>query len=434
MTSLRSKLSRVGQRGMSLVEVALAMAIMGIAATASWQAIQVNWKRQEQADTRAHMERAEAAVLAFLAVRGRMPCPAALANGIETCDERLSGHFPFRTVGVPDIKTARLTYSIPKEVVKPWGRFQVLMNDQAISHQSSPRVQAMPFKNVALPNHEGLLDMCEAVSHLSRVRASVFTLVEDAKEGPKSDAQGSHATRSVRAARVSEALACAPMVTVRGRTPYNVHLAAVTLNKTLKDYKWIFESDYGTYALDLAEGMFFTGTRLWGEARRWPKTNQAMSALAEARWVSPNGWRVQGSALANQAATLVSLGAQISNVVRFSINLRAARERYKIVKDLERRGKDIDDLAWQHAILLSSSSAYFLREQQRAPAPPMSPEMVAIEGPGAHALAMLSTASSRATSAGLSPLLGNLGSFPVYTEADRDISIDLPADPGPSDI
>lgn len=455
MSSVLKKRAPKTQRGMSLVEVAVAMAIMGVAATVSWQSIQGNWTRQDQAASRVHMERAEAAVLTFLAIHGRMPCPAALSNGIETCDGRLEGRFPFRTAGVPEIKAATLDYRLhvtvaphhPRPVLAPqpdaeappeidrW--FHVLMNDQPISQSTSPRVFARPLREIALPTYDGLLDRCEALSHLSRIRASAFSLQQGKDSAGHEGMRSSRPiVRKVSAAQVSEALSCAPLVTVNGRAPYNAHLAAVTMNKTLKDYKWIFEADYGTYVADLVEGMFFTGTRLWGQARSWPKTLQVMSKAnsAETPKSNPVDWRNLALSVANQAATLASLGAQMSNVVRFSINLNAAKGRYKVVKDLEHRGKEIDALAWQHAIMLSSSSAYFLREQQEAPPPPTAPDLVAIEGPSMHATDMLEAARNRAMGAGLLPLLGSLSSFPSYTAADRGVSINLAADPGPSGI
>lgn len=448
MNSILTRRAFKIQRGMSLVEVAVGMAIMGVAATVSWQTIQANWTRQDQAASRVHMERAEAAVLTFLAIHGRMPCPAALSNGLETCDGRWVGQFPFRTAGVPEIKAAQLDYTLHKAVTPPhlwpvvadktdhW--FHVLMNGQPISQDTSPRVFARPLREIALPTYDGLLDRCEALSHLSRARANVFSLRLDVDSAGGKDTRDMPSARSVvrevSAARVSEALSCAPLVTVNGRAPYNAHLAAATLNKTLKDYKWIFEADYGTYVADLVEGMFFTGTRLWGQARSWPKTLQVLSKAnsADIPKSNPMDWKNLGLSIANQTATGVSLLAQLSNVVRFSINLNAAQGRYKVIKDLERRGKEMDDLAWQHAIMLSSSSAYFLREQKGAPTPPKAPELVVIEGPSKHATTMLQAAHDRAIGAGWLPLLGDLASFPAYTEADKGVSINLAADPGPS--
>jgi hypothetical protein len=173
---------------------------------------------------------------------------------------------------------------------------------------------------------------------------------------------------------------------VGGRSQYHAHIATATLGKTLSDYKWVFEADYGLYVLDLAEGLWGMSKKLYQEVKRWPQTIYRIAEAMDAMRSPAELVKAIKSArisIANQHSSSVSLAAQVSNTTRFIVNLEAARARYKIINDLTQRADAIYASAWRNAVF-SSSSAYFLREQTEAPVRRESLSRTISEGPGAH--------------------------------------------------
>ncbi len=439
---------RARQHGLSLVEVAVSMVIMGVAATMSWQAIRATWVRGGETQSRAFLQRAEASVLTFAALHGRLPCPATQADGLEVCgpagnDQLRSGFFPYRTVGVPEPRLARLRYGLNVQAlpVPPSGTpepFMVLVNDQLIGPSGgpnyAPRATSVALSSVASSTHDNVLNLCAVLSRIARGRPGsveqengyqepAFILEQASGDNLvlSSLAPAAH-SRVTTASRVSVYLSCTPSTSVGGRGQYHAHLGSAVLNKTLKDYKWITEADYATYVWDLAEGMWGMSTQIYSQVLRWPKTFQALSQISLSRWRS--GYRQQAAAIATQASSLGALGAQVSNVQRFRTNLQAVRERYAYVLDLNRRAVAVYERAWRNAVL-SSSSAYFLNEQTDPPShnPPLG-GVTSIDPPNAAAVGALDEANSRAAFFG--PGIGELASFPTQPLD----SFDLTPNPG----
>lgn len=145
--------SRRLQLGFSLIEAAVALSIVGLAATGLWQAMGGMWARESVSRAQSHMARAEAAVQSFAGIHGRLPCPAPAGDGLEVCGVQspaifLLGSFPYATVGVPEFEMARLTYRVrsdtlrlpPVVVTTPPANepFQVLANNQSIGLDTAP--------------------------------------------------------------------------------------------------------------------------------------------------------------------------------------------------------------------------------------------------------------------------------------------------------
>ena len=75
--------TRRHQLGFSLIEAAVALSIVGLAATGLWQAMGGMWARESVGRAQSHMARAEAAVQSFAGIHGRLPCPAPADDGLE---------------------------------------------------------------------------------------------------------------------------------------------------------------------------------------------------------------------------------------------------------------------------------------------------------------------------------------------------------------
>jgi prepilin-type N-terminal cleavage/methylation domain-containing protein len=424
---------RIHQRGLSLVEMAIAMVITGIAATMSWQAIRSSSVRENLAESRDQIQRAEAALLAYVAVRRRLPCPASQPDGLENCAfNSQDQYFPYRTVGVPEPKMAGLRY-VPYNLSAlppprfPVGVFSVSLNDQPISVTSAPRAARTPLNSVASTTYDGMLDLCEVLSRLGKENMNAFSL-EQRPDDDRFMSSLSVTTHATSAAQVSNYLSCGQLASVGGRSQYHAHLASAILNKTLKEYKWIFEADYGTYNWDLAEAAFFMSTKAYGELMRWPKTIQALSKFHESRFTDVGAVITMATSVVNQAASTTAVVAQASNVQRFVANLAAARRRYGVIVDLTKRAEVVYESAWQNAVL-SSSSAYFLREQTVSPSLPLPLGVVALEGPNPLAATMINSAKNRAEGFGADIVSSALQPLPSSAEVPDGVSNDFVVDP-----
>jgi Tfp pilus assembly protein PilE len=422
------------ERGMSLVEAALAMVIMGVAATMSWQGIKGSAQRGDQIEKQAQFQRAEAALIAFIALNNQLPCPASQPNGWADCSQVLANrnrarmYFPYRTVGIPEPKMAHMHYepydvnALPRREFAN-GLFHVRLNDLEISIDQGPRAQPTPLQRVASTTYDGILDTCDALARVGDARINAFTL----EQRPNDDLLLSSMRtmrHEVSAAQVSDHMSCGPLASIGGRSQYHAHLASAIMNKTMKEYKWIFEADYGTYNLDLAEAAFFMSTKIYGELMRWPKTIQALSKFFESRFSDFNAIRMMITSVINQAASTASVAAQASNVGRFVTNLEAARARYRVILDLNRRADEVYVTAWQNAVL-SSSSAYFLREQSQLPPRPAPLGSVATDAVNPIAQDMIDQARNRANGFGASIVSAALQPLPIMAEVAPGSSIDF---------
>jgi prepilin-type N-terminal cleavage/methylation domain-containing protein len=439
-----TNLHRGSQRGLSMVEVSVAMVIMGVAAAMSWNAIQGNVLDTVDVENQERIRRAEASVLTFVALSGRLPCDAGRApspyeqilppdpdapkpvppsrcwqDGVRLEDRFL----PWGALRLPGDQLQRVRYSpfdpasLPQRVF-PAQQFRVLLNDLAIQPQgSAPRAQLTALKDVTTsPRYDGVLDFCEVLGQLGRAGVSAFTLGVE-----KANAEDL-LVHSVSAGKVSEALSC-PSLVAASRSQFNAHLATAALNRSLKEYKWIFESDYGAYGLDVAEGAFWMSSKLWGELMRWPQTMQALSKFLGDRFVDPTGIRLMVSSLATKVATTMAVIAQSANLARYMTNLEAADARYRVILDLTERGEGVYLNVYSNAVR-ASSSAYFIREQTPAWLPPVPRPKGDLVPQTVNPLAaeMLAFARDRALDLGATNVASSIKPLPNLSDVRPGIS------------
>nr|MDP2192274.1 type II secretion system protein [Rhodoferax sp.] len=105
--------AKAGQRGFSLVEIALVLVIMGLILGVIINALGPQLDNRNVNETQQRIKQASDAVLAFAMVNRRIPCPATLAsNGLEVmtvlvateqrgrCANPNDGYLPARTLGL----------------------------------------------------------------------------------------------------------------------------------------------------------------------------------------------------------------------------------------------------------------------------------------------------------------------------------------------
>jgi prepilin-type N-terminal cleavage/methylation domain-containing protein len=106
-------------RGFTLVEISVALLALGVVllgATVFWQqsaSVRVAAVQQDAQD------QARQSLVGFLYAHHRLPCPAADANGSESCASagglRQVGYVPWQTLGLPRPEAGRLRYGVYRE-------------------------------------------------------------------------------------------------------------------------------------------------------------------------------------------------------------------------------------------------------------------------------------------------------------------------------
>ncbi|MDP5238564.1 type II secretion system protein [Uliginosibacterium sp. 31-16] len=98
-------------KGFTLIECAVALAILGVVAAALMFFAITSQREAVHLTERDLLERAEAAIVAFARINGRLPCPAVSPGGGESCGGGLQkGFLPAAVLGLPDSRAAFVRY------------------------------------------------------------------------------------------------------------------------------------------------------------------------------------------------------------------------------------------------------------------------------------------------------------------------------------
>ena len=95
--------------GFALVEVAIALTVLGIIGTLGLPIALHSLQRHKQQTTEAHAEKILSALSAFVIQEGRLPCPAnpaapytSFGEEVDICIHNEEGILPFKTLGIPE--------------------------------------------------------------------------------------------------------------------------------------------------------------------------------------------------------------------------------------------------------------------------------------------------------------------------------------------
>ncbi len=366
---------RGAQRGLSLVEAAVAMVIMGVAATMLWQTVSGTRLRESRTQARVHLQRADAALQAFVAVHRRFPCPAATSDGRESCSGRPStGQLPYLTLGMPEAGGLRMRYTVDPVIAAGESRFVALVNDRAIGPGNDPRAAPVALKTLLTADYDGMLDVCEGLARIAAPGAVAYTLQmlpDEALMAPLGTL--GQPSRDVSAAQVSHRLGCGPMVAVAGRGQYNAHLAAAIMSKATQDHRVQSEVAYSLNYWNLSEGIWSFSNGMYSAMKNWAKLVQTAAALDANIWSNPGPFvLLNAKAITDRAIEMVGVAARASNLARYINNLKNARDNRQAHHELVRDTLALYATTTRHA-MIGSTSAWFLREQQQASALPENP-------------------------------------------------------------
>jgi hypothetical protein len=370
---LTAPASRVRQRGISLVEVALASAVLGVCVVLLWGVSEQQTRTEKSDRTTSMIERAQDAVLAFAYLHGHLPCPASSGDGKASCGAGDTGFLPYLTLGLPAPEAGKIRYTVSTAApsLVTGSPYRV-----AVGRRTGPlnglTAQVVPLASVSPAGHEVLFDLCAALGGASH-GAMAYALATDAGTsggtGPIA-ATGSAmnvdsvdaVSRSVGRSQLAAQLGCASL-SASARAHFNAALAAQTMSRAMLDYTDLYELGFHTYAADLAQGVWFETNAIFTTTRAYTKMT-----VAEADEKSTNHLKLPNYVLARTlfGASGVYAAAHASNVIRFANNLATAKVRQKTVHALlastERTAKDIGERA-----VLASSSAFFIDQKAKAP-------------------------------------------------------------------
>lgn len=389
---------RGAQRGLSLVEAAVAMVIMGVSATMLWPTVSGTRLRDSQNQARIQLQRADAALQAFVAIHHRFPCPAATSDGRESCSGRPgTGELPYLTLGMPEAGGLRIRYTVDPVIAAGESRFMALVNDRAIGPGNDPRAAPVALKTLLTADYDGMLDVCEGLARIAApggVAYALQKLTDEAQIAPL----GTRGlpSRDVSAAQVSQRLGCGPMVAVAGRGQYNAHLAAAIMSKATQDHRVQSEVAYSLNHWNLSEGIWSFSNGMYSAMKNWAKLVQTSAALDANIWSNPGPFvLLNARALTDRAIEMVGVAARASNLARYINNLKNARDNRQAHHELVRDTLNLYATTTRHA-MIGSTSAWFLREQRQAPELPGNPGPATDDGlnPAAQALTDLGQANA----------------------------------------
>jgi len=158
------------QRGFSLLELSVVIVVLGLVGIVLVRWAQTAGEVQRQAVERDLLQRADDALLAYVMLNSRLPCPAADMAGNEDCaGARAVGWLPYATLGLPDARAGRLRYGVLR-------RASATGNDDADLTRALDRLWPMQVSSsgsatvAPLGNRNGL-DFCQALRTAMRADA-----------------------------------------------------------------------------------------------------------------------------------------------------------------------------------------------------------------------------------------------------------------------
>lgn len=184
MTEPRAYRSPRAQRGFSLVELAVVLVVMGLVGIVLVRWVQTAGEVQRHAVERDLLQRADDALLAYVMLNSRLPCPAADGGGNEDCaGERAVGWVPYATLGLPDARAGRIRYGVLRRAAAS-GREDADLS-RSLDRLWPLQVSASGSASVAPLGNRNGLDFCQALRTAMRADADAgFVHTLDADGSP----------------------------------------------------------------------------------------------------------------------------------------------------------------------------------------------------------------------------------------------------------
>lgn len=377
---MKRSLHKFYQRGVSLVELSVALVIFGVALLVLWQ-VGANQSHQQNGLRSSNLlERAQTNLTVYAALHGRLPCPAKDVQGLETCGDANAQYLPYLTLGLPDPGAGHMLYAVPLGLPGLTGGalFSALMPD-AVDFQKNMAVQTTLLAPLVVTSattaYDHVVDLCAALSGKgqgtggrgSAAESPAYSLAADASAGLGPLATGWQ-SRLVSRGQLRGQLQCAAILANAGRGHFNARLASATMARTLYDFQTQSGMAQGNAMWDLASNAWSFTNNVYGGI----KASRTL-ALATSKYIASESTDVTAlKAMLWANASLLTMAAgvvgQISQLIVKDKGIKDGQANLDLIDVLVSQSLELDAVIQQHAVL-NSSSFFFLAQQGHLPVP-----------------------------------------------------------------
>jgi len=368
-----TRAGRNRQFGFSLLELSLAVIVLGTLTAVAAGLYQNNLQKTNQVHFSTITDDAEQAILGYLFAYGRLPCPASSMAGTEDCTTKV-GYYPHKTLGLTHgvrnsvgLPLRYAIYSKPGvlenniELEKAVDRFRPFMADV---WTGSP-----PFAQLQTLNNINSLDLCQAIQSGYSVAADTNylmtgsgtnaqpvayllfsagntnangagTLLDGANTPTGMTFESLNAAgtalnddqlKAVHFSQLWEQLGCNGVLSPVGHGHPNAVSTAVIMQQALADYKVQLD-----IAVDIAKADVAAAAAVVAGAAAGIASAAATPPIGTAQAINTAGAMAPAVAASATAVTLAALGtaSAAAAVVKAALNLDNAEELYRDVDPL----------------------------------------------------------------------------------------------------
>lgn len=155
------------ERGLSLVELAVAMAVIGILGVLVWRWVVSTREPLQRPAMLAQLAEAQSAVEGFVLANSTMPCPASDAQGVQACGDADAVFLPWRTLGLGS-QFNQIHYGVNRG-----GSMDLALNTATAPKLASPDLY-IEFTGLAVPAHQtGLTPSAGVTSALANATSAI---------------------------------------------------------------------------------------------------------------------------------------------------------------------------------------------------------------------------------------------------------------------
>lgn len=378
---MKRSVRRLRQNGLSLVELSLALVILGITLLIVWQFIENHKNQKNSQQSSLLLDRAQTTLTMYAALNGRLPCPAKNMNGLEFCDHTKSGYLPYLTLGLPEVLAGSLLYEVPSETPGLTGGplFTALMPSM-VDFPDNVVVKATSLSPLAIAtsNYDHVMDLCAALAGKGLSISSAKILVNEGQA--YSLAAVDMGARGVKNAKVEDQenrrwvsrgqlggqLRCAGLQATAGRGHFNARLSSVTMARTLYDYQTQSDIAHGNDTWTMASTSWWLSNSLFGVGKAtrvvWLAHSKALTDR-KPEDIAQFPWKV--ASLATITAGAVYQASQLSIQIKALVESKSNHDKLDM---LVARSQALDTEIQRNAVF-NSSSFFFLAEQNHRPLP-----------------------------------------------------------------